>query len=187
MVKKYYICLLLSSVVSIIYLLVFSAISLSGILTDKRTLDILAYDVWPQKSRDDDRIEIQLKLGYVLAEYFRKHDKRKKHRNFIVLVPDMPPIHKPFVVGYTTNCPMTNCYLTNHSTRYRSRADAVVLANILLTANAMKKFLPKPAKQVVFCLNTIHPFCFIILRLAVDMKFCIHINIDIDKLLRRYP
>jgi len=165
-VEKYCICLLLSSFVSIIYLLLFSATSLPGILTNKRTLDILAYDVWPQKSRNDDRIETQLKLGYVLAEYFRKHDKRKEYRNLTVLVPDTRAVHEPFVVGYTTNCPMTNCFLTNNSTRYRSRAHALVLANI--KPNTMKHFLPKPAKQVVFCVsNLFTPFSFIIFRLAV--------------------
>jgi len=119
------------------------------VIATKSELEMLSDSVWPKDGENQDRIEAQLKLGYVLAEYLRKYNRTSNQRKKIILVNDVRFLYEPFYAGSRTfeeNCPITNCFVTANSKIYRRSADALILAVIL--PHKVTPYKPKPRKQV---------------------------------------
>jgi len=118
---------------------------------ERKKLQILARSIWPKEGEDKDRVELQIRLGYNLAEYVRKHDKPSNaSKKIIILVPDPHYLYETFVDGdsfFKMNCPLTNCVMTKDIRRYKATADAIIL--LRFQASYIKYFQPKPKKQVM--------------------------------------
>ena len=154
--KKYcFLCLLFVGVAFIIcFHLLQSTYSFTLSLQEnkkKRTvLETLADDMWPKDNENEDRIELQIRLGYILADYLRKHNKSIVIGNKIILVTNAHYLWEKFARGdklFRENCPLKNCILTNDIVRYKRTADAVI--HIRLKQRFIQQFKPKPYKQVI--------------------------------------
>lgn len=126
---------------------------------ERKKLKLLAKSIWPKEGENKDRIQLQIKLGYDLAEYFSKHDKRNNVSQKIILVPDPHYLYETFVVGdsfFRKNCPLTNCFMTKDIRKYKATADAIIL--LRFEARYLKIFQPKPENQVISALRgTVSP------------------------------
>lgn len=115
----------------------------------KSKLEILADKIWPQYDDKEDRIERQIRLGYTLADYLRKHNNTVYVGKKIILVTNVHYLWEAFARGDTLfrkNCPLTNCFLTNEIGRYKRTADAII--HVGLQRRFIEQFKPKPKKQI---------------------------------------
>ena len=113
----------------------------------KSNLAILADNVWPKHGENEDRIELQLQLGYILDDYLHGYDKTSNFRKKIILVSNARYVFEPFVLGskvFEENCPVTNCFITTNRKTYQRTADALILA----LPQEVAQLKPKPHKQV---------------------------------------
>jgi len=157
--RYYYCCLCLLLFICVVCLAVFASISTSNLLfLDPMSLadsnieklkTLAAGNIWPTDDENNDRIESQLRFGYVLAEYLRTHNKTHSYGNKVILVNSPHPLYEPFVSGnqlFRDHCPITNCLLTSDREKFKRTADAVIL--VLFRKDIIRPFLPKPTKQV---------------------------------------
>jgi len=88
-------------------------LSAYNFLPRKNRVELPDASVWPKDDTDDDRIEMQLTLGYSLAGYLQKHGKTRNNGTKVILLADPGDLFEPHVGGSQTfreNCPVTNCY-----------------------------------------------------------------------------
>jgi len=118
-------------------------------------LEIIADNIWPKSGETNDRIELQLKLGYILQEYLRSYNSTKRFKKKIILVSDARYVFEPFVSGskvFEENCPASNCFITTDRKRYKKTADALLMA----LPQEILQFMPKPRKQVTNELTNVY-------------------------------
>jgi len=110
----------------------------------------LADGIWPKDDDTDDRVERQIKLGYILADYLHEHNKTEGIGQKVILVSNAHSLYERFTAGDTVfrkNCPLTNCFLTKNIERYKRTADAIII--VRLRKSSVQQFQPKPYGQVI--------------------------------------
>jgi len=138
----------------------YSLISLSPKNTERKSeLLTLSDGIWPKVDDTDDRVDLQIKLGYSLANYLHKNNKTESLGKKIILVSDKHLLWEEFIAGDTVfrnNCPISNCFLTRDIARYKRTADAIILS--YLGKAFVKQFYPKPDKQVIMFVTNVSDF-----------------------------
>jgi len=67
----------------------------------KSKLMTLSDGVWPKVDDTDDRIERQIKLGYILADYLHKHNNTEGIGRKVIVLANAHTLFEQFTVGDT--------------------------------------------------------------------------------------
>ena len=120
----------------------------SNVTSTNRKLEKLADSIWPKNGENEDRIELQFKLGYILAEHRRRGVEPGDAEKKIILVTDAHYLYETVADGDVMfrKCPQANCHITTDIQRYMRTAHAIIL--IRFDPDYIRKFQPKPKQQV---------------------------------------
>ena len=122
----------------------------SNVTATKRKREKLTDSIWPEKGENEDQIELQIKLGYILAEDMRNHVKKGDAEKKIILVTNAHFLYETVADGDVMfrKCPQANCRITADIQRHKRTAHAIIL--IRFDPDYIRMFQPKPNKQVIF-------------------------------------